>query len=101
MQQYYQPLYQQARNLQYRVHDVMDNPNHPMAQVLRTEVQHLNDELQAEKNPRDIEDRIKVIQHTLMETQNSADHIMNVDHSAGLHHDYERMRFDVRRMPHY
>ncbi len=101
MQQYYQPLYQRARDLQFKVHDAMGDQNHPMARTLRNEVQHLTDDLEMQKNPRDIENRIKTIQHTLLESQNTSGSVMNVDHSANLHRNYELMRVDVRRLPHY
>jgi hypothetical protein len=54
----YQPIYQQARELQFHVHDAMDNPNHPSAFVLKQEMQHLVDDLEVRKKPRDIEKRI-------------------------------------------
>lgn len=101
MQQYYQPLYQQARDLQFRVHDVMEDPNHPMAQTLRIEVQKLSDELNEQKNPHDIENRIKIIQNSLTQAQHSGQNFINADNSMDLRHNYERMRLDVRRMPHY
>jgi hypothetical protein len=101
MQQYYQPLYQQARDLQFRVHDVMSDPNHPLAQGLRTEVQKLTDDLNEQKNPHDIENRIQIIQHSLMQAQNNRENYMNVDHSTAMYHNFENLRLNVRRMPHY
>jgi len=101
MQQYYQPLYQQARDLQFRVHDQMNDPYHPMAQSLKTEVQQLTDDLNEQRNPREIEDRIKTIQHSLMQAQNSGANYMNIDHSTAMYHNFENLRQDVRRMPHY
>ena len=101
MQQYYQPLYDKARNLQFRVHDVMDDSNHPMAQTLSNEVRQLTDDLHQQKNPHDIENRIRVIQNSLMQAQHSNVNYMNSEHSSGLYHDYENMRMDVRKMPHY
>jgi len=101
MEQYYRPLYDQARNLQFRVHDVMDDPNHPMAQSLRTEVQKLTDDLNQQRNPRDIESRIRIIQNSLMQAQHSGANFMSVNDSSDLNHNFERMREDVRRMPHY
>lgn len=72
-----------------------------MAQTLRTEVQKLTDEVNEQKDPRDIENRIKIIQHSLIQSQYSGANYMSVDHSTNLHHDFENMRLDVRRMPHY
>ncbi|HSX29660.1 MAG TPA: hypothetical protein VLE73_03815, partial [Candidatus Saccharimonadales bacterium] len=65
----YDPVYKQARDLQFQVHDSIDNQNHPSAMVLKNEMQHLVDELEQRKNPRDIENRIKAIQHSMLEAR--------------------------------
>ena len=97
----YQPVYQQARDLQYQVHDAIDNHSHPAAQVLRTEMQHLVDDLEVRKNPRDIENRIKTIQHTMLQARSNPHSFINSSHADHFHHTYEQMRTTVRRFPDY
>lgn len=97
----YQPIYQQARNLQYQVHDTIDNHNHPSAVVLRNEMQHLVDDLETRKNPRDIENRIKTIQHTMLEARTQAHSFMDPSHADHFHRTYEQMRGQVRHFSDY
>lgn len=97
----YQPIYQQARDLQFHVHDAMDNPNHPSAFVLKQEMQHLVDDLEVRKNPRDIENRIKTIQHTMLEARSQPHSFMSSQHADHFHHTYEQMRMNVRHFSDY
>jgi hypothetical protein len=97
----YQPLYQQARTLQYQFHDAVGTTDHPTVAVLRQEMQHLVDDLEVKKNPRDIENRIKVIQHQITEVQNQGTPIMSYEHTDHFNRSYEDMRRDVRRLSAY
>jgi alpha/beta superfamily hydrolase len=97
----YQPLYHQVRDLQFRVHDAMDDHNHPSAQLLRTEMRHLEDELEMNRNPRDIENRIKTIQHTLLEARSQPNSFMSIPDADHFHRTYEDMRRHVRDFPNY
>jgi hypothetical protein len=97
----YKPMYEQARNLQFQVHDAIDNHNHPSAIALRNEMQHLMDELEVHKNPRDIENRIKMIQHTMLEARSNPHSFMDPSHADHFHHTYEQMRTNVRHFSDY
>ncbi|HJQ09380.1 MAG TPA: hypothetical protein VJ836_07940 [Candidatus Saccharimonadales bacterium] len=97
----YEPIYRQARDLQFKVHDALDDPHHPSAVVLRQEMQHLVDDLEVRKNPRDIENRIKTIQHTMLQTRYQPSPIMNVEHADHFHRTYDQMRMHVRRFKDY
>jgi hypothetical protein len=97
----YQPLYQQARDLQFQVHDALDDPQHPTAFALRQEMQHLVDDIEVRKNPRDIENRIKTIQHTMMEARTQPHSFMDPSHADYFHHTYEQIRENVRRFSDY
>ena len=97
----YKPLYEQARALQNQVHDVIDNHDHPSAGVLRNEMQHLVDDIEVRKNPRDLENRIKTIQHTMLEARTQPHSFMNASHADYFHHTYEHMRENVRKFNDY
>ncbi|HSW65827.1 MAG TPA: hypothetical protein VLI54_01650 [Bacillota bacterium] len=97
----YQPLYQQARSLQNQVHDTIDNPNHPSALVLREQMQHLVDDIEVRKNPRDLENRIKTIQHSMLEARSQTHSFMDSSHADHFHRTYEQMRENVRRFSDY
>lgn len=101
MDEHYHPLYQQARDLQYKFHDVLDQPHHPMADSLRREIHELVEDIEKQKNPRSIETRIKTIQHQLLENRMQPHPVVSYDHINYLHHNYEQMRNNVRRFPHY
>jgi len=98
----YEPFHKQAMDLQYKFHDMIDNPYNPTAMVLQREVHNLTQDIAAQKHPRDIENRIRVIQQQLIEakTQSGAQALSYQDNDY-LHHNYEQMRVDVRRLPNY
>jgi hypothetical protein len=97
----YQPLYQQARNLQFQLHDALGTNAHPTASAMRNEMQHLVDDLEVKKNPRDIENRIKTIQHQMLQARNDGTNLMTYEHTDHFHDSYEQMRQDVRRLSAY
>jgi len=96
----YKDLHKTADNLHFRFHDVLDNPNHPMANVLKHEVKQLVEDIEMNKHPRAIEDRVKVIQQQLQRA-NREGGMINPNEFNNLHHDYERLRVNVRELPHY
>jgi hypothetical protein len=97
----YKSMYDQARDLQFQVHDALDDPNHPSAHVLRAEMQHLENELEQGKHPRDIENRIKTIQHTMLEARSNPNSFMSFGDADRFHHNYEDMRQSVRKFSNY
>jgi hypothetical protein len=64
-------------------------------------MQHLVDELEQRKNPRDIENRIKNIQHSMLEARTQAHSFMDASHADHYHRTYEHMRENVRRFNDY
>jgi hypothetical protein len=101
MDQHYHPVYQQAVNLRNQYHDVVDNPNHPMAHILQREIHDLVEDMEKNKNPRTLENRVKTIQRQLLETRMQGDDILSSNHVDYFHHNYEQMRNNIRRFPHY
>jgi hypothetical protein len=101
MDQQYRPIYQQAVDLRNRFHDLTDQPNHPMAHVLQREVHELVEDMEKNKNPRTLENRVKAIQHQLLESRMQGDNILSDNHIDYFHHNYEQMRTNIRHFPHY
>jgi len=98
----YKIIYRDVQNLRFKVHDLLDDRAHPVAQALKNEVQRLEDEMEMSKKPRSLEDRIKAIQQHLAHAKTSAEiNIMNVEHLDFLHDRFEDMRRGLRRLPNY
>jgi hypothetical protein len=88
---------QQVIAMQRRVHDLLDKPTHAAASRLKSELQHLEDELQVGKNARSIEDRMKrVIQ--ILEGEAKSAQIMNLGHLDMLKQGMEQLRTAVQRI---
>lgn len=96
----YQPIYNQARDLQYKLHDFVGRTN-PTAHLLQQEVQHLVTDIQLSKNPRDVENRIKTIQNHMTQVEHQGQNLMTYEHGNLLHHNFENMRQQVRSFHNY
>ncbi len=101
MDTHYEPFHKQALDLQYKFHDSINDHEHPMARLLTREIHQLTQDIESQRNPRAIEDRIKIIQHQLVETRAQGEKVINYEHNQHLHHNYEYMRGGIRQMPHY
>lgn len=100
---YHGQLERQLRDLRLDVHDRFDNKNHPTARLIHNELQKAEDMAQGGHNLRSIEDKLKIVQRQLEQSQRVQPHeqIMNIDHSEAFFHQMERMRTDMRQHPHY
>lgn len=101
MNEYYKNFHKQALDLQYKFHDSINDHDHPMARVLEHQIHQLTQDIQGERNPRAIEDRVKIIQHQLIEARAQGEGLINHEHNQDLHHRYEYMRSGIRQLPHY
>lgn len=97
----YQPFHKQAVDLQYKFHDVVDDQSAPMAQAMQREVHNLVEDIQSEKHPRDIENRIKAIQQELDKAKELTPPPLDYQEISFLYHSYEHMRERVRQLPNY
>ncbi|MCA9331372.1 hypothetical protein KC968_00350 [Candidatus Saccharibacteria bacterium] len=103
MDDYHRNLERQLQDLRFKVHDSFDNINHPTARLISNELKNAEDAAQGNQNLRSIEDRLKVVQRQLQQSQqlNSQERFINPDHSDQFYHHLENMRMDMRRQPHY
>ncbi len=67
MDDLYKPYYKRAMDLKYRLEDVVDDLTHPQIQQLKREVHGLVDDFETQKDPRHTENRLKTIEHELMQ----------------------------------
>ena len=97
----YDDYYNQALSLQNHVNDVVDDHNHPQALNLKNEMRELTAAFKEEKNPRHIEDQLKIMEHSLMQVREQGEKVMSYQDVDNLNHQFRRLREQVRTMPHY
>jgi hypothetical protein len=101
MDQYYRNYHKQAVDLQYHFQDVVDNHADPRMQSLHREVHALAQDIESNKHPRSIEDRLKIIDHQLVQARSAGGQLMSYNDIDGMQHSYRKMREDIRRLPNY
>lgn len=99
----YQPIYKQAQQMQYHLHDFVGEnmSSNPQARVLSRQMNNLMTDMRTGKNPRDLENRIKTIQHQMTTVEHMGQPLMSYDHANVMHHNFENMRRTVRRFNNY
>lgn len=100
MDKAYKDIYKQVQSLRLKVQDLLDDHTHQLAQSLKREVQRLEDEIEMNKSPRSLEDKLKGIQRLLQTIENDTK-IMNAHHADMLHDRFEDLRMTLRRFPNY
>jgi len=88
-------IYKQAVDMQHKTRDYLDQDGDPAAVQLKNEVQRLTDEIEARKNPRSIEDRLKSI---IRQLEALADPVMSAGHVDDLRDRCLDMQQDIRKL---
>lgn len=103
MDPHYHDLRQHALQLRDQLNDRLDDRNHPMAHILQHESNQLVEDIESQKNPRALEDRIKTIQRQLhgLRYEQPGHSVMDHGDLESLHHAYEHQREMVRRLPNH
>lgn len=91
-------IYKQALDVQHKLRDYLDMDDDPAARQLTSDVQRLTDEIEMQKNPRTVEDRVKNIIRQL-ESLNGA--VMSADHTDDLRDRCLDMCQDLRKLTGY
>lgn len=99
MNDQYKEIRKQADDLKFTLRDKLDNREHPLAQSLERETEQLVQDVESEKKPRNIEDRVKQIQRLLMQARDQGEAILDPGDGQALYHEYERLRDDIRQLP--
>lgn len=89
-------IYKQAVAMQLKFRDYRDDRNHPLNRQLETEFQRLVDEIEMQKNPRSLEDRVKQLIRVL-EGADGSPAISNRD-VDDLKDRCEQIRDDLRKL---
>ncbi len=89
-------IYKQATQLQFKLRDYLDQPNHAAATQLSNEVQRLTDEIESKKNPRSLEDRVKTIIRQLEVAERAQ--VLDDNHADDLRDRCEDLRQDLRKL---
>lgn len=88
-------IYKQVIAHQFKFKDYLDDPAHPIAARLRTDIQRLVDEIEIQKNARTLEDRVKAIIRQLEDAEGSS--VMDNHHLRDLLDRFEAVRTDLRQ----
>ena len=91
-------IYKRAVDLQHKLRDYLDQGDEPTAVQLKKEVQRLTDEIEMQKNPRSIEDRVKLI---IRQLEALADPVMSAGHVDDLRDRCLDMQQDIRKLTDY
>lgn len=110
MDTHYQPIYKQAAATQYKFHDYTHATAYdPAAKVLRNQMHSLTNDLAANKDPRQIEKRVRTIQTQLRRNQTlnpaampgQQPPILNQNQSQTLHRNLESIRKNITQHPNF
>lgn len=93
----YKALQQQADRLQYKMNDWIDDKGHPLGAALIKESREVREDLESNKPPRSVEDRVKrLIQHLRQDSP-----AISPEHAQSMENDYEDLRRSLRELPNY
>lgn len=87
--------------MQYKFHDLVDQPNDPAAQRLKNDIQGLVNDAKTKRNPRDLENRIKTIQQEFKNLHSNGVQVMDTSHCDMFWHSYEQMRNNLHHFQNY
>ncbi len=93
----YKAAHQQADKLQHRMSDWIDDRSHPVGSALLRESREVMEDLESNKAPRSVEDRIKRVQQQLRHDSPA----ISPDHANSMEDAYEELRRQVRELPNY
>ena len=89
-------LHKEALAFQSKVNDYTDDHSHNIAQSLKREVQAFEDEVQVNKNPRSVENRVKVIIGLLEQARNQE--VISYGDATELIRNGEEFREKLRKL---
>lgn len=97
----YEPLRQQAANIQLLFRKMLDVPRSDISSRLRTEIDNLVMDIRAKRQPRTIEGRLLKIQQELLQARDKSRAIMRIDENIFLLKHCEQLRSALKKLPHY
>lgn len=101
MKSEYKDIHNQAERLYFRFKDKVDQPDAPEMQALLREIREVAEDIESDKQPRSIEDRIKHVMSQLESLKHSGGTMMDASDADELQDGYEDIRNDLRELPNY
>lgn len=98
MDQAYKQLRHQAADYENQIKNLLDDKTHPIGRGLLDEARQLVNEIDAKRGPRQLESRVKTILHLLHQAKSLGEQIMDQRHITMLHHSYEHMTMELRKL---
>lgn len=97
----YKPIQQQADRLHHTFRDIADDRNSPVGQTLEKETREIREDIESNRSPRAVEDRIRRVQQVLHQAKDSPTPALSPDDADRLFDAYEDLREALRRLPNY
>lgn len=97
----YKSMYQEARSLQHRLQDWMDDHKHPMADKMKQQMRSLQDDMETSRSPRNIEQRLKDMERQIEQLGHGDAPGMSAHHVDDMRKSFEEMRMDLRKFKNY
>jgi hypothetical protein len=98
----YKPIYKEAQDLQFKINDAIINDNDPWATPMKNEMRALLNDMETNKNPRSVEQRMKGIEDRLRAIRSDdTEPLMNYDHADKLRRTFEQLRMKIRDFDNY
>lgn len=97
----YKPLQKQADRLHHTFMDIADDRNHPVGRSIEKEGREVREDIERNRPPRAVEDRIRRLQQTLNQAKASPTPALSPDDADRLYDAYEDLRQDLRSLPNY
>jgi hypothetical protein len=97
----YKPIQQQAEKLHFKFKDVCDNHEDQLARWLEEQTKEVREDIERNKPPRAVEDRIKNIQQQLRHAKAQPVPALSPDDADLLFDSYEQLRGKLRGLPNY
>lgn len=101
MDDQYKPIYKQAQSLQFTINDWIDDHASPMAGGIKQLIRSLQDDMEMNKSPRTVEERIKAIDRQLQQMGEGEVPVMSRHHADELQRKFEDLRRDLRGLSNY
>ncbi len=93
----YKAMHQQADRLQHKMNDWIDDRSLPAGSALLRESREVMEDLESNRPPRSVEDRIKRLKQHLQQESPA----ISPDHAKAMEDAYEDLRREVRELPNY
>lgn len=97
----YQPLHQQAKNIEFTIQNTLDDHNHPAARELRQEAREFVYDLESHKSPRNLEHRLRHMQQLLDQARHNYNSYMSIHDAEHIWRELEEMCQTIRKFNDY